>query len=142
MSHFRHFMQAHRKVYEWSRGWIGGNLLGIRMVLMYTIGRKSAKVIPTPVACYRLDEGGVWVHATNDGQDQAPSWWLNLQAQPEIDIRLGRERWRVRAEEVDAGRYARIWEQMVKAQPRIADYPQRTSRHIPLVYLRFLARID
>ncbi len=142
MAHFRRFMKAHRAVYEWTQGWLGGNLLGIDMVLMYTIGRKSGKTIATPVACYRLDEHGVWVHATNHGQDKPPAWWLNLQHNPEIDIRLGRERYRVRAEECTDDRYEMLWEQMAARQPRIKGYRQQTSRTIPLVLLRFIQRYD
>ncbi|TNF34916.1 MAG: nitroreductase family deazaflavin-dependent oxidoreductase [Gammaproteobacteria bacterium] len=121
---------------------MGSNLLGIDMVLMYTIGRKTGKVIATPVACYRLDDDGVWVHATNHGQDAPPAWWLNLQAQPEIDIRLGRQRYRVRAETCNDERYESLWAQMQAKQPRIAAYRQQTSRHIPLVLLRFLNRYE
>lgn len=143
MAHFRHFMKAHRAIYEWSGGRIGSRLLGIDMVLMYTVGRKSGRVHAAPVACYRMDDQGVWVHATNNGLDAPPAWWLNLQAHPEIDIRLGRDRYRVRAEEThDPATYARVWSHMTRIQPRVAAYPQQTARHIPVVLLRFLHRYD
>ena len=142
MAHFRRFMQAHRALYEWSGGRLGGTLLGQDMVLMYTVGRKSGRIVPVPVACYPLDAHGVWVHATNHGQDTPPAWWLNLREQPEIDIRLGRVRYRVRAEEAPASAYESVWERMVQKQPRIAAYRQQAGRHIPLVLLRFLQRYD
>ncbi|HEY9035255.1 MAG TPA: nitroreductase/quinone reductase family protein [Pseudomonadales bacterium] len=140
MAHFKRFMQAHRAIYEWTGGRLGGHLLGIDMVLMYTVGRQSGRIISTPVACYRLDDHGVWVHATNHGQEKPPAWWLNLQAQPEIDIRLGRERYRIRAEESSQEHYEHIWQQLVERQPRIAHYRAQTSRVIPLVFLRFIQR--
>lgn len=139
MAHFRRFMNWHRAVYEWTDGRIGANLLGIDMVLMYTLGRKSGRVIATPVACYP-EADGVWVHASNNGQDQPPAWWLNLQAQPEIDIRLGRERYRVRAEEAPEANYERLWQHFAERNPPIRGYREKTRRRIPIVLLRFLER--
>ncbi len=135
------FTKVHRFTFHHTNGWIGGKLGHIPMALMYTIGAKSGQVRMIPLQCYPAAPEGVLVIASNNGQHRHPSWYYNLKAHPEIDVLVGRERRRVRAEELDAKRDALEWPHMRKKNREIEDYRTRAgNRKLPIFLLRTLHR--
>ena len=133
------FTKAHRFAFHRTNGRIGGTLGSIPMVLMYTIGAKTAELRLIPVQCYAVEPEGVLVLASNNGQSRLPGWYYNLKAHPEIDVLVGRERRRVRAEELDAESYAAAWPEMLKQNRSIEDYKARAGgRKLPILLLRTL----
>ena len=86
MANWNWFGNLHRYVYEKTGGRVGGNLAGLRMLLLTTTGRKSGKQYTTPLACFS-DGADLVVVASNNGQDRHPAWWLNLEHTPEVDVR-------------------------------------------------------
>lgn len=98
MPNFALFTKVHRFLYHHTRGVIGGNL-GAPMVLMYTIGAKTGASRPVPLQYYPHPDG-ILVLGSNNGQAKAPGWYFNLKAHPDIDIRVGREKRRVSAEQL------------------------------------------
>ncbi|HLG86930.1 MAG TPA: nitroreductase family deazaflavin-dependent oxidoreductase [Alphaproteobacteria bacterium] len=137
MANFEWFSKAHRWVYHHTGGWIGANL-GAPMVLMYTIGAKSGATRIVPLQYYPAEPEGILVLASNNGQPKAPAWYHNLKAHPEIDIRVGRDKRRVRAEEVGPERRAEFWPGMTKRNPAIERYAARAGRVLPVMLLRTL----
>jgi len=135
MANFAWFTKFHRFVYHHSRGWIGGNL-GAPMVLMYTIGAKTGASRPVPLQYYPAEPEGILVLGSNNGQTKAPGWYYNLKAHPEIDVRVGREMRRVRAEELSPDRRAEAWPGMRKQNPAVDVYAQKAGRTLPVVLLR------
>jgi deazaflavin-dependent oxidoreductase (nitroreductase family) len=75
------------------------------------------------------------VVASNGGLDQDPSWWLNLQANPDTSVRTGRRVRPVRAREATAEERERLWPRLVRLYPDYASYQERRSRPIPIVLL-------
>ena len=73
--------------------------------------------------------------ASNGGAPNHPAWFLNLQANPEADIQVGRRRFRVRAREVRDAERERLWARIVRINPGYAVYQKRTARQIPVVVL-------
>jgi deazaflavin-dependent oxidoreductase (nitroreductase family) len=137
MANFEWFSKAHRWVYHHSGGWIGANL-GAPMVLMYTIGAKSGVTRMVPLQYYPAEPEGILVLASNNGQPKAPAWYHNLKAHPELDIRVGRDKRRVLAEEVGPERRAEFWPGMSKQNPAIERYAARAGRVLPIMLLRTL----
>lgn len=135
MANYEWFSKAHRFAYHHSRGWIGGNL-GAPMALMYTIGAKTGQVRPVPLQYYPAGPECILVLASNNGQTKAPAWYYNLKAHPDIDIRVGRQKRRVHAEEVGPERRAELWPAMRKQNPAIDDYAARAGRVLPIILLR------
>lgn len=135
MANFEWFTKIHRFVYHHSRGWLGGNL-GAPMVLMYTIGAKTGQSRPVPLQYYPADPEGILVLASNNGQPNAPGWYHNLKAHPEIDIRVGRRRRRVRAEELSAERRAAVWPVLRAQNPEVERYARDAGRVLPIMLLR------
>jgi deazaflavin-dependent oxidoreductase (nitroreductase family) len=135
------FTKVHRFAFHHTGGRIGGKLGRIPMALMYTIGAKSGEVRMIPLQCYPVEPEGVLVLASNNGQPRHPSWYYNLKAHPELDALVGRDRRRVRAEELHAERRALEWPRMLEQNPAIEDYKARAGgREIPIFLLRTLTR--
>ncbi len=135
MANWSWFGSLHKYVYERTGGRVGGNLAGLRMLLLTTTGRKSGKQFTTPLACFS-DGDDLVVVASNNGQDHHPAWWLNLEHTPEVDVRYGRAHLRVRAELATGDERARLWPWLLKQNSAYAKYQKRTKREIPVVVLR------
>jgi len=131
----RLFTGAHVAVYRATGGRIGGHFRGGPIVLLTTVGRKSGRRRTTPLLFIR-DGDDVVVVASNRGIDRAPAWWLNLQANPGAQIQVGRQAFRVRAEQVDSANRARLWPLLNQMYPASEDYQRGVSREIPVVRLR------
>ena len=127
------FWAAHRFVY--SRTGIGHRVPGLgRCLLLTTKGRKSGQPRSTGLL-YLRDGANVVVVGSNLASDKPPAWWLNLQAEPNAEIRIGRERRRVRAREATEEERARVWPRLVDMYSDFEEYTRRTDRHIPVVLL-------
>ena len=135
MANFEWVSKAHRFVYHHSNGWIGG-WLGQPMVLMYTIGARSGLTRMVPLQYYPAGDEGIMVLASNNGQPKAPAWYHNLKAHPDIEILVGREKRRVRAEELSATRRAEVWPAMRKQNRQIDTYAAKAGRVLPIMLLR------
>jgi deazaflavin-dependent oxidoreductase (nitroreductase family) len=138
MANFEWFTKAHSWVYEHTNGLVGG-YLGRPMVLMYTVGAKTGQIRPVPLQAYPILPEGVLVLASNNGQPKAPGWYYNLKAHPDIDIRLGRRKLRVRAEELSAERRAELWPKMRRMNSAIDEYARKAGRVLPVMLLRTVA---
>ncbi|HYF27281.1 MAG TPA: nitroreductase family deazaflavin-dependent oxidoreductase [Baekduia sp.] len=124
----------HRKLYGATRGRIGHHFLGMRSLLLTTRGRKSGQLRSTALM-YQEDGPALAVVASNLGSDRPPAWWLNLQANPVAEVRLGTERRRIRAREAAPDERDRLWERFVEMYADYEAYESSTSRRIPIVLL-------
>jgi deazaflavin-dependent oxidoreductase (nitroreductase family) len=103
-------------------------------LFLTSTGRKSGQVRRN--ALFYLDDGpNLIVVASNAGAEVDPSWWLNLQAQPDAEVEIGVDRRPVRARAATAEERARLWPRVVAASPGYDEYRRMTSREIPLVLL-------
>ena len=101
---------------------------------MTTTGRKSGKRRVAPLLY--LEEGAaVVVVGSNGGYRRAPAWWLNLEADPNAVVQIGRERRPVVARKADAAEREQLWAAFVTAHAGYAAYAAKTDREIPVVVL-------
>ena len=106
----------------------------MRTLYLHTVGRRTGKARRTPL--YYVDDGDALAIVTsNGGRDGEPSWWLNLQAAPDAEIEVGKERRRVRARAANDPEYDRLWPQFVAGLRNYAAYKRRTDRKIEVVIL-------
>lgn len=129
------FGKLHRAIYEKTDGRLMARLAGIEMLLLTTTGRKTGQPRTQPLACFH-DGDDVVVVASNNGLEHDPAWWKNLEARPQAEVRLGRDRFRVRAELATGSDRERLWPWLVERNPAYARYERRTSREIPVVLLK------
>ena len=128
----------HRFVYRVTGGRIGRNLGGVTTLLLTHVGRKSGRERFTPLL-YVEDEAGLIVVASNAGDDRHPAWWLNLESRPETEVRVGRDRRRVRARRATDEEVPRLWAKLDAEYRYYRDYRSRTDREIPIVVLERLS---
>lgn len=128
------FSRLHRAIYEKTGGRWMARLAGIDMLLLTTTGRRSGEPRTTPLACFARGDDWVVV-GSNNGQDRDPAWWLNLAANPEATVRVGRRRLAVRARLATGTERDELWPWLVERNPVYARYERRTTRPIPVVIL-------
>ncbi|ROS05413.1 deazaflavin-dependent oxidoreductase (nitroreductase family) [Sinobacterium caligoides] len=139
MANYQWFGKVHTFVYRASGGLIGHHLGEHPTALLYTVGAKSGRSRITPVRYYALDDHGIVIIASNNGQTKPPAWWFNIKAQPSFDIRVGRQRQKVRAELISGDRREVLWSQITAINPRTKSYMKTAGREIPVILLRRMA---
>lgn len=125
--------QARR--YEESGGTEGTDLQGAPCLLLDYRGRRSGEWSRT-VLIYGVDGADQLIVASRGGADEHPQWFLNIEANPEVWLRVGTERFAARAETLSSQEKARVWPHLVEVFPPYADYQKKTDRDIPVVRLR------
>jgi deazaflavin-dependent oxidoreductase (nitroreductase family) len=129
------YSKLHVLIYRLAGGRIGGQVIGLHVLLLTTIGRKSGKVRTVPLGYFEGD-GGYIIIASNTGADVHPAWFYNLQSGLPAQIQIKNQVIPVRAEVVSGPERSRYWEELIRRSPRYAGYQKRTARQIPLVMLR------
>ena len=111
-----------------NRGELSGPLAGTRPLLLTTTGAKSGLPRTVVLGFRRSGEDYIAI-ASNNGNDVAPAWFRNLQANPIATIEIGTDKFKAR------GRVAAPHERPKLA--KLIDYLDRqqalTSREIPIV---------
>jgi F420H(2)-dependent quinone reductase len=137
VSLFSYMLRVHEKLYKATDGRIGHRLLGVPTLLLRTTGRRSG-VTRTNGLVYAPDGVDYLVVASKGGADQPPAWLLNLEAKPEVEIQVGRERQKgsSRVAQPSDPDYARLWKIVNENNgDRYTAYQKETSRPIPVVVL-------
>jgi len=108
----------------------------MQQVLLTTTGRKSGQ--PHTVALGAVPEGDGWILiASNGGADRNPSWWLNMATNPNVTLQVNDQVMKLRMQEItNPADRERIWNNVVASGKGYANYPKKTSRVIPLGWLR------
>jgi deazaflavin-dependent oxidoreductase (nitroreductase family) len=135
MFNWKYFGKVHGFLYRLSGGRFGDRMGWIKVALVETTGRKSGKRRTAPIACYPYRDSVV-VSASNSGQEKHPAWYLNMQANPEVSVQLGRERYRAIAEEVPDEEREELWKTIVEINKHQGEYLASVERKIPLVWFR------
>ena len=127
---------ANRQVsaYEASDGAEESTLRGVPIVILTTRGRKTGALRKSPLM--RVTDGERYaVIASLGGAPQHPVWYLNLLADPEVELQDKAVRGRYRARTVDGDERLQWWDRAVSVWPDYAGYQAKTDREIPVVVL-------
>jgi len=128
------FAALHSSVYRMTGGRLGANLIGLPVMLLTTVGRRTGEARTTPMPYYDWQDDYVIV-GSNNGLPRDPAWWLNLQSRPEAEIQVRSETIAVRGRLATADERATLWPRLVEFNPRYRVYAERTKREIPVVVL-------
>ena len=124
--HVREYLETDgRKGHRWN---------GVDTLLLTTRGRTTGKLRRTALI-YRRDGGGYVVVASNGGSKGHPNWYLNLDADPNVSVQVGDERFDATARTATAREKPRLWREMVSTWPDYERYQRKTERDIPVVIL-------
>jgi deazaflavin-dependent oxidoreductase (nitroreductase family) len=109
----------------------GGRLMGkvgrAPVLLLTTTGRKSGQPRTAPVV-YLEDAGRHVVIDTNAGNTRLPAWSLNLKANPEAEIEVGRRRIAVRGRVAGGEERAELWRKHIAQYAGFDDYKEKLGR--------------
>ena len=125
----------HRTVYNVSGGRIGGSGLGMPVVILTTIGRKSGQPRDTMLTAPIDEEDRVVVVASWGGDDRHPQWFRNIEANPDVELTLRNKKRKMRAHVASPEERAELWPRVTRDHANYAAYQRRTEREIPLVVL-------
>jgi deazaflavin-dependent oxidoreductase (nitroreductase family) len=128
----KYFARSHIWVYRRTNGLLGSRLLWFPAALLTTTGRKSGQPRTTPTL-YLRDGDRIILPASFGGRDQNPGWYLNLKANPEVQVQIGGEQLRLNARDATGQERKRYWPPLIKMYPPYRGYRDATDRVIPLV---------
>ena len=127
--------QAHVEQYESSdgaEGYVWRN--GTTILLLTTTGRRSGE--PRKNALIFRPHGDAYlIVASKGGTPAPPAWYLNLQADPAVQVQIKGEKFAARARTASAEEKPQMWQEMLEVWPAYADYQDKTEREIPVVVL-------
>jgi deazaflavin-dependent oxidoreductase (nitroreductase family) len=120
--------------YESSGGTVAGDLRGLPVIVLTSVGAKSGKIRKTPLM--RVEHDGEYLAVGSlGGAPKNPVWVYNLRKNSHVELQDGAERHDYDAVELDGDERATWWDRAVKAFPNYADYQLKTDRLIPLFKL-------
>jgi len=121
--------------YRATGGRLGGRFRGGAPVfLLITKGRKSGQPRTAPLL-YLEDDGRYVVVASKGGMSHHPLWFHNLEADPQVEVELGKRRIPMTARRASPEEKAALWPKLVAMYRDYDDYQARTERDIPVVIL-------
>jgi deazaflavin-dependent oxidoreductase (nitroreductase family) len=140
------YLRWHKQLYEKTDGRIGKHSNRVPALLLTTTGRKTG--LPrTNGLTYCRDRGDIIVAASNGGSDRPPAWLLNLQAEPEVTVRVGRKVFGASARVADPVERGQLWPLINRTNRgmsrifhpgvtgRYDVYQRHTAREIPVVII-------
>ena len=128
------FGDEHVRRYEETDGDVGYLWNGATCLILTTRGRKSGATRKHALIC-GFDAGNCVVVASKGGSPTHPTWYLNLEAEPEVGVQVRGDRFRARARTAEGDERARLWTLMAGVWPNYDQYKERTTREIPVVVL-------
>jgi len=73
--------------------------------------------------------------ASRGGDDRHPDWFLNLQADPQVEVEMAGSKRPMTAHVADAAEKADLWPKIVADHDNYAGYQRKTERDIPVIVL-------
>jgi deazaflavin-dependent oxidoreductase (nitroreductase family) len=113
---------------------VGGRPFATNCLIRFR-GRKSGKVFITGL-CYADIGGEIVICASKGGADEHPNWYLNLIAEPTVDVQIATNAFRATWREPGGAEREKIWAFFTDCHPFYQTYQNSTERLIPLVMLK------
>ena len=110
---------------------------GHPVLLLTTTGRRSGRARRTPMQ-FDVVDGDPVVVAAARGAATPPAWWLNLEADPDVTVQIGRHAWNARAITVTGEERRRLWPRICARNPQLDALQRKAGRELPLVRLEDL----
>jgi deazaflavin-dependent oxidoreductase (nitroreductase family) len=115
------FGKEHTEKYRATGGEVGHEWQGTQTLLLTTKGRKSGEPRELPLI-YAPWNGAYLIVASKGGADAPPAWYLNLEADPEVEVQVKEDRFRARARTATPEEKAEMWSTLTKEWPAYDDY--------------------
>lgn len=112
--------------YSWQRG--------TRILLLTTRGRKTGVERTTPLI-FEPHGDDYLIVASRGGTDEPPGWYVNLRAEPDVQVQIRGDVFRAHARDATADEKPEMWRKMAAVWPDYDEYQRKTDRQIPVVVL-------
>ena len=113
--------RIHQRLYDSGRGWI----LGKFILLLRHTGRKSGRQYATPLQYEQIDEN----YCVGAGRGTQADWFRNVQANPRVEVWVGRRRFKALAEAVtDPERVADFLAYRLKRHPLMVGWMMKLHK--------------
>ncbi len=123
-------------LYRLTGGKLGGSMGTFKVLILTTKGRKSGKILSNPVGYFER-EGGYLIVASNMGRATNPSWYYNIKSNPnDVVIQVKEKTMKVKPSMIPSESRKPLWDWIVSLAPNFGNYEKRTTREIPLVFLK------
>ena len=131
---FSLFGEKHIRAYRETNGEIGYDWNGTKILLLTTTGRKSGERRTSPLIF--VPHGDGWaIIASKGGAPEHPAWYLNLDADPKVEVQVKGDVYEARARTAQGAEREQLWAEALKVWPSYDDYQAKTPRQIPVVVL-------
>ena len=128
------FSRTHAWLVRRTGGRVGRTFLGVEVLVLWTVGRRSGKLRESPM--FYLPHGdGFAVVASNAASARPPAWWLNLQAQPDAEALVGGRTHRVRARRATDAEVTELNPRFSEIYEGYDHYLEIATRELPVVVL-------
>lgn len=104
------------------------------ILLLFTKGRKSGEERANALI-FEPDGDDYLIVASRGGTDAPPGWYLNLEAEPEVEVQVKGDRFKAHARTATDEEKPRMWTKMTEVWPDYDAYQAKTARQIPVVVL-------
>ncbi len=104
----------------------------VPVCLLTTVGRKSGQPRTVPLL-YLRDGASFVVVASQGGLPNNPAWYLNLTANPEVTIQVGRDEHSLVARTATDDERDALWPKLIELYSDFGTYDAWTQREIPVV---------
>jgi deazaflavin-dependent oxidoreductase (nitroreductase family) len=128
------FGQEHVARYRETGGDEGHDWEGTKTLLLTTTGRRSGERREHALIYGRHGDDYLVV-ASKGGAPQHPAWYLNLEAEPEVELQVGDDRFAATARTATPEEKPELWRIMTAEWPPYDEYQTKTDRDIPVVVL-------
>jgi deazaflavin-dependent oxidoreductase (nitroreductase family) len=120
--------------YRATDGKEGHDWQGTQTLVLTTTGRKSGT--ERDAALIYAPHGDAYaIVASKGGADQPPAWYLNLEANPSVEVQVWGDRFKANARTANSEEKAEIWPTLTGEWPAYDEYQKKTDREIPVVLL-------
>ena len=124
--HLHEYRQSPSKGHAWDARAAGGHA-DTPTLLLTTTGRKSGKQLTAPLI-YGVDGSNYVVVASKGGAPEHPSWYLNLQTQPNVEVQVVEKKTRAVARNATGAERQRLTiARLLLARPRVVILDEATA---------------
>jgi len=131
--HIEKYLTDPEAAHLWDASTAGVNKM-MPTLLLTTTGRKSGEPRHSPLLYQHID-GKYVIIGSKGGYPDHPAWYLNLQANPEVELQVGTKKLKARARTVSGAERQKLWDDAIVWWPPYVDYQKKTAREIPVVVL-------
>ena len=135
MNDFGHRLinRFHRGLLAVTGGRLGSRFGSMPVVELHTIGRTSGERRSAMLTAPVREDGRYVLVASKGGDPRHPSWYVNLVANPDVELTVDGRTVPMRAHTATPTERAELWPRITRAYPGYAGYQRKTTRLIPVV---------